>query len=389
MVGASMALALARLGLEIAVIEPTPVRSNSQPSYDERTTAFSAGSQRILQQMNLWPALAEHATPIEHIHVSERGRHGISRIHAADEGVEALGYVMPNRVYGAALNTELRDRGGVNMLCPASVESVRMESAGARVRIAVEGRDTETGAKLLIVADGARSPLRERLGIEAAIHDYGQSAIIANITPSEHHGYWAYERFTSQGPLAMLPMGEGRVGAVWTVAAEAAERAVEMDHATFLHTLQELFGWRLGRFERAGRRFSYPLKRLRANRQVGARYAVIGNAAHALHPVAAQSFNLSLRDVATLAEVIGDAVARGEDPGAIAALERYVARRRRDQWLTTRLTDGLISTFAPRFLPFAKARNAGLIGFDLLPGVKRRFARQMMGLAGRLPRIPR
>lgn len=388
MVGASMALALAGLGLDVAVVEPMPVRSDAQPSYDERVTAFSAGSRSILEQMTLWPALAEHATPIEHIHVSERGRCGFSRLHAADEGVEALGYIMPNRVYGAALHGALRKRSGVSMLCPASVESVTIDKAWAQARLTADDRQIETRAKLLIVADGARSPLRERLGVHATVHDYHQSAIIANVTPSEHHGYWAYERFTSQGPVAMLPMSAGRVGAVWTVAADAADAALALDDETFLHSLQALFGYRLGRFVRAGRRFAYPLKLLRAERQVGPRFAVIGNAAHSLHPVAGQSFNLSLRDVATLAEVVGDTIARGEDPGAIAALECYAARRRRDQRLTVGITDGLMRTFAPRFVPLAKARNAGLLGFDMLPGVKHLFARQTMGLAGRLPRVP-
>lgn len=388
MVGASMALALSGLDLDVAVVEPTPVRSDAQPSYDERATAFSAGSRAILEQMALWPDLAEHATPIEHIHVSERGRCGISRLHAADEGVEALGYIMPNRVYGAALHGALRERSGVTMLCPASVESVTIEKAWAHVQLKADGRDVATRAKLLVVSDGARSPLRERLGVDVSVHDYQQSAIIANVTPSEHHGYWAYERFTSQGPVAMLPMSAGRVGAVWTVAAEAADSALELDDATFLHSLQALFGYRLGRFLRAGRRFAYPLKLLRAERQVGPRFAVIGNAAHALHPVAGQSFNLSLRDVATLAEVVGDTIGRGEDPGAIAALERYAARRRRDQRLTVGITDGLMRAFAPRFAPLAAARNLSLLGFDVLPGVKHLFARQTMGLAGRVPRVP-
>ncbi|HET6725599.1 MAG TPA: 2-octaprenyl-6-methoxyphenyl hydroxylase [Gammaproteobacteria bacterium] len=388
MVGASMALAIANLGLNIAVVEPTPVRSGSQPSYDERVTAFSAGSRRILEQMALWPALAGHATPIEHIHVSERGRFGFSRLHAADEGVEALGYIIPNRVFGMALHAAIGERGGISMLCPARVEDVTIEPAWAEVRLADDEGETRTRAKLLIVADGARSPLRERLGIHAAVHDYRQTAIIANVTPSEHHGYWAYERFTSQGPVAMLPMSEGRVGAVWTVASEAADTAVALDDERFLHNLQALFGWRLGRFERAGKRFAYPLQMLQAERQIGPRAAIIGNAAHSLHPVAGQSFNLSLRDVATLAEVVGDALSRGEDPGAIAALQRYAARRNRDQRLTVGLTDGLMRLFAPHFRPLAHARNLGLVGFDLLPGAKRPFARQTMGLAGRVPRVP-
>jgi 2-octaprenyl-6-methoxyphenol hydroxylase len=388
MVGASMALALSKLGLAVAVVEPKPVRSESQPSYDERVTALSAGSQRILSQMNLWPALAAYATPIEHIHVSERGRFGFSRLHATDEGVEALGYIIPNRVYGAGLYRELEKRDGIEMLCPARVASVSIEKAFADVRLSVDDNDAATRAKLVIVADGARSPLRDHLGFKARVHDYGQNAIIANVTPAKHHHGWAFERFTSQGPVAMLPMSGGRVGAIWTVAAEGADAALALDDDTFLNTLQALFGYRLGRLERAGRRFGYPLKLLRVNRQVGRRVAVIGNAAHALHPIAGQSFNLSLRDVATLSETIGDALARGEDAGSRTALNAYAARRRRDQRMTVGLTDGLMRAFAPHFLPLAHARNLGLTGFDVVPGAKRVFARQTMGLAGRQPRVP-
>lgn len=388
MVGASMAIALTGLGLDIAVVEAVPMRSPEQPSYDERATAFSAGSRRILEQMALWPALAEHATPIKHIHVSERGRFGMSRLHAADEGVEALGYVIPNRVFGGALYEFVGRNDSVSMLCPARVESVAVEKAWAEVRLAAGDREAVTRAKLVIVADGARSPLRERLGIGVIEHDYGQCAIIANVTPAEHHGYWAYERFTSQGPVAMLPMSAGRVGAVWTVAAEAADTAAGLDDKTFLHSLQALFGWRLGRLERAGRRHAYPLKLVRAERQTAPRVALVGNAAHSLHPVAGQGFNLSLRDIATLAEVVGAALERGEDPGAIAALDRYATRRRRDQRLTVGLTDGLNRTFMPHFAPLALARNLGLTGFDLLPGPKRLFARQTMGLLGGVPRVP-
>lgn len=389
MVGASAAIALAGLGLDIAVIEAVPVRAAEQPSYDDRATAFSLGSRRILEQMDLWPALAGQATPIRHIHVSERGRFGISRLHAADEGVDALGYIIPNRVFGTAIGERLGQLANVSLLCPARVERVEATPAAVEATLTVNDRAAATRAKLIVIADGARSPLRAQFGIGATEHDYGQSAIIANVTPSEHHGYWAYERFTPQGPVAMLPMSEGRVGAVWTVAAEAAETAVNLDDATFLHSLQELFGYRLGRFLRAGRRQAYPLKLVHATAQVAPRAALVGNAAHSLHPVAGQGFNLSLRDVATLAEVVGAALARGEDAGSQTALEAYAARRRRDQRLTVGITDGLARLFRPRFAPLALARNVGLIGFDALPWPKRLFARQTMGLTGGVPRVPK
>lgn len=388
MVGASMALALARLGLAIGVVEPRPVQSGSQPSYDDRCTALSAGSQRLLEQMQVWPLLAEDTTPIKHIHVSDRGHYGFTRLHAEEEGVNALGYLIPNRVFGTRLYEAITWHDNIDILCPASVTDVTFNRQGAAVTISADGNQATTQTNLLIASDGARSPLRERLGVSSRRHDYGQTAIITNLTPEADHGNWAYERFAGHGPVALLPMSDNRMGAVWVVQSDAAPAILELDDKAFVSAIQARFGYRLGHFVRAGKRIGYPLTLLRAKKQVDNHFAIIGNAAHALHPVAGQGFNLSLRDVATLAETIGTGLEQGEQPGALPLLQRYASQRRRDQTLTIGLTHTLLGAFGSRIAPVTKVRNLGLLGMDLAPGIKHRFAKQAMGLAGRLPRIP-
>lgn len=204
-----------------------------------------------------------------------------------------------------------------------------------------------------------------------------------------HHHDTAYERFTSSGPLALLPMRDDRCAVVWSVPPRDVETMLGVSDAEFLARLQTRFGDRLGRFSRVGRRNAYPLALTRVSAHVRARVALVGNAAHTVHPVAAQGFNLGLRDVATLAEVVTDAARAGEDIGALAVLERYARWRRRDNLATTLLTDGLIRAFSNSFAPLALARNLGLIGVDLLPPVKRGLMRRTMGLAGKLPRLAR
>jgi 2-octaprenyl-6-methoxyphenol hydroxylase len=224
-------------------------------------------------------------------------------------------------------------------------------------------------------------------GIEAEVLDYEQTAIIFNVTPEEANLGRAFERFTVNGPLAMLPLGEQRCSVVWTVKRELAQSILALDEPLFLARLQEQFGYRLGRLLQTGERSSYPLYRVKAMQQTGHRLLMLGNAAHSLHPVAGQGFNLSLRDVAALAEVM--ATLDGADPGDPAVLARYLEWRQADQDKVLEFTDGLVRLFSNPFAPLRLARSAALLSFDLAPGVKRLFARHTMGRAGRLPRLAR
>lgn len=381
MVGLSLAAALADLPLEVAVVEPVAAEADEQPSFDSRTTALSNGSRRVLEAVGAWAALAARATPIRRIHVSERGVFGTATLEAGEQGLAALGYTIENRLLGQALRERVGRAARVR-LHPGRV--VGLESGADAVRLTTDaGKVIE--ARLLVAADGAQSAVRAALGIGASVAEYDQHAVIAHVDTTKFHDYTAYERFTATGPLAVLPIVEGRCAVVWTLAPEAARRALALPDAGFLAELQQVFGLRLGRFTRVGRRQSYPLALTQAERLTAPRAAVLGNAAQSLHPVAGQGFNLALRDAAMLAELI----AQGDDPGAPALLERYAEWRAPDRDAVVRFTDALVRGFGLPLGMLARARGQGLVLFDLVRPVKREFARRTMGLAGRQPRLVR
>ena len=391
MVGASLALALAPLPWRIAVVEAFAPSSESQPSYDDRATALAEGSRRIFDTLGVWPELARSAAPIRRIHVSDRGRFGFARLAAGDYGVDALGHVVENRRLGTVLWDALACRPRVDLLAPCRV--VAVDAAGEPATVEVEAADGETHtltAGLVVAADGARSRTREMLGMPVRMDDYGQQALIANVTVTDGGtGDEAYERFTDEGPLALLPMTGNRWSLVWTMSPERAALIAEADEPAFLAALQDAFGYRLGGFERAGRRQRYPLQLVAAIEQRLGRVLLIGNAAHGLHPVAGQGFNLGLRDVAVLADVLASTSEAGGDPGASATLEAYLDWRREDHERVIGLTDSLVRLFTNPLAPVRGARALGLIGLDLIGPAKDLFARQAMGLQGRLPRLAR
>ncbi|HEY7378457.1 MAG TPA: 2-octaprenyl-6-methoxyphenyl hydroxylase [Steroidobacteraceae bacterium] len=385
MVGASLAVALRPLGLRVALIESVPIQADAQPSFDDRTTALSNGSRRILDSMGLWQRLERHATAIRRIHVSDQGRFGFARIDAREEGVVALGYVAANRAIGAALWQELQS-GQTDVLCPARVERIETGDEHVNVLVRTQAGERELQARLLVAADGANSAVRQHAGIEVTSWDYEQTAIITNVATQRFHDYVAYERFTPTGPLAMLPLCDGRCTVVWTLAPQLAETTLKLGDEAFLAALQEKFGFRLGRLTRVGRRHSYPLALTKAEERVGERLVIIGNAAQGLHPIAGQGFNLGLRDVAALAEAIADA---REDPGGAAMLERYDAWRRADRRSVIAFTDGLVRLFRSPLGPVKALRDVGLLLFDVMPPAKSALALLSMGVAGRLPKLSR
>ncbi|MDH3589589.1 MAG: 2-octaprenyl-6-methoxyphenyl hydroxylase [Gammaproteobacteria bacterium] len=384
MVGASLAAALAPLSLRVTVVEAKAPRDPGQPSYDDRSTALAYGSRRIIETLGLWPALESAATPIHGIHVSDRGRFGVTRLDRDEQGLPALGYVVDNRALGPVLWRAM-EQSQVEILCPAGIKAINLKRDCAEVSVSTEDGPVVCNTRLLVVADGARSTTRELLGIGADITRYEQIAVITNVTPEKYHEHVAYERFTDTGPLAFLPMSNGRCSVVWTLPPDEADTALLCDDDQFLSALQDAFGHRLGRLTRCGSRHSYPLFLVKAAQISGERHVLIGNAAHGLHPVAGQGFNLGLRDVAALADVIAD----NDDPGDAIALRRYTQWRESDHDRVINLTDGLVRLFTSDFAPVKLARGAGLAALDLLGAPRGAFARQTMGLRGRLPRLAR
>jgi len=390
LVGASLALALAPLGLHVALVEATPPDARAHPSFDERTTALANGSVRIFRSLGVWQFMEREATPIRRIHVSEQGRFGAARIDASEQGLESLGFVVPNRVIGAALWEGLRRCRDVVAVAPARVTGSVLDGELRVIRCEREAGEQVIRARLVVAADGARSALREAAGIGAEHWTYDQTAIVTTMTTQRFHDHVAYERFTAQGPIAVLPLDQGRCGVVWTRRPQEAERLMALSDEAFLAEFQSAFGFRLGRLLRIGARQAYPLALSRAGRHVATRLAIVGNAAQALHPIAGQGFNLGLRDAASLAEVLTDARAEGEtDVGAPAALESYAAWRDEDRRRIVAFTDGLVRLFASPLGVLRGLRSVGLLAFDALPPAKGAMARLSVGAAGRVPRLAR
>jgi len=392
MIGTSLGLALAPLQLRVAVVEAVARGAAQQPSFDERSTALSRSSQRTFEAMGLWPDIVAASTPIKNIHVSDKGHFGFSHIDASEQKVEALGYVVINHVLGEVLQSSLRNVDGLDLLCPASICEVASSDEEITTAIEEPGGRRALTCKLLVAADGANSNVRDMIGISASRVDYEQLAVIGNVLPDIAPDNRAYERFTDTGPLAMLPIADDRAAFVWMLSPGNAEDLLALSDEEFTERLQDTFGYRLGRFSKVGKRAAYPLALTRANGLIAKRSLVIGNAAHGLHPVAAQGFNLGMRDVATLCECIADARDDQEqmfDCGSAAILENYAEWRRSDQQKLVRFTDGIVRLFGDQRPPVRVLRNLGMLAFDMIPGIRKTFARHTMGLAGRLPRLSR
>ena len=399
MVGASLAHALKGSGLRIGLIEAVALHDENQPSYDSRAIALSWGSRRIFEGMGVWEAMErEGVTAIRTIKVSDRGHFGATRMEADEEAVDALGYVAEAEVIGRALASDLSHLPGVELFCPARLDDIVIDEVGARVTIDTEGELRELGARLVVAADGGRSTVRERLGARTFNLGYGQTAVIANVITDRPHGNVAFERFTDSGPLALLPntapewmggaeTGDRRWSLVWTVHDHEVAEHLALDDAAFLARLQQRLGRRAGRVFSVSPRRAYPLGLQYVRDHVRPRLAFIGNAAHLIHPVGGQGFNLGLRDVAVLAEVLLAAAEQGADPGSLETLNGYARWRRPDYLRVMGFTDGLARTFSNDFRPLVVARNLGMVAMDLIPPVRRLFTRQAMGVNGRQPRL--
>ncbi|TVP88247.1 MAG: 2-octaprenyl-6-methoxyphenyl hydroxylase [Pseudomonadaceae bacterium] len=384
MVGASLALALQAgakaAGWQIQLIEAQPPKDGGyQPSYDARSTALSQGSCRLFEQLGVWDRLAERVEPIAHIHVSDQGQPGITRLAARDEGVPALGYVVENTWLGEVLLQAL-DTSVVQWLAPMQVTAADARPGGYELSLKGAAGEQKLTTDLLVVADGGRSGLLDSLGVHRQQRHYGQAAIIANITSSKGHQGVAYERFTPNGPLALLPLSEQRSALVWTLPEERSDAVMALPDNEFLQQLQQAFGYRLGGLTRVGERYAYPLSLIEAAEQVRPHMVVLGNAAHSLHPIAGQGFNLSLRDTLALADHLLAAAGRAQNPGELSLLQAYWQQQQRDQQLTVAFSDRLTRLFSNRQPLLTAGRNLGLLGLDLLPPFKHLLARQAMGL---------
>jgi 2-octaprenyl-6-methoxyphenol hydroxylase len=387
LVGASLALGLQGTGVRVLLIEGVAPDSAAQPSFDERTTALGNASRRIFQGLGVWDEVSRQAAAIRAIHVSDAGRFGFARLKAEEHGIDALGYVVPNRVLGTALWGRLSGAGGIEVRVPATVENLDITTEHAYFTVvAATGLREVISARLLVAADGAQSAVRAAAGIAAGIEDYEEVAIAAAVMADRPHDGTAYERFTPSGPVAVLPLRGGGYGTIWSCSPRRAAELLALTDDAYLGELQSRFGWRAGRFLRIGRRASYPLKLTRAVSSVAQRTVLVGNAAQALHPIAGQGFNLGLRDAALLAEVIAGAAG---DVGSAEVLRKFSEWRAADRGRVVRFTDSLVKLFGSRRPGISLLRNIGLLAFDLSPPAKRALARVSLGFGGPTPRLAR
>lgn len=391
LVGASLACALAPLGLKVALVEAVAFRASSQPSYDDRTLALSTSSCKILQGLGLWPELEQNATPIREIQVRELDRPGRVIMDPSELGLDRFGHVVEARVFGAVMAATLPQLENVDFLCPVSLTSIEQGEDDCVLETCGEAGAETIRAKLLVGADGAESFVRESLGIESERHDYGQSAVICNVTPEQAHRGRAFELFTPSGPMAVMPHVEERCGLIWCVPTAGVKQLMELSEAEFMRQANARFGRHLGRFVKMGKRSAYPLKLVRAKEDIRPRAVILGNAAHAIHPVGAQGFNLGLRDAATLAEVLADALGKhpAADPGDMELLRRYSAWRRPDQEGTIAYSDGLARIYSNPAPVVSAARLAALLAHAFVPALRKQMAVKAMGFRGRIPRLAR
>ena len=388
MVGVTLALLLAREpGLSITLVEaarlptltpgePLPFR----PSFDARNTALSRRTVATYRELGLWDELQAHATPIFDIHISDRGRFGMARLNAAEENVESFGQVIENAWLGLVLLAAVKACSNVRVIDGASLTGIQQGKDSITATIRQGDSTLELSTPRLVAADGAESSCRRLLGVGVQQSDYHQTAIVTTVATHLPHQHMAYERFTDTGPIALLPLPGDRRALIWTLPTGGEEAALALDDAAFLSALQEAFGRRAGKFLRVGKRFAYPLSLMVAQQQVQPRAVILGNAAHTLHPVAGQGFNLCLRDCLALSERLIEACRSGADPGELALLRDYEKARSTDQHNVIQFSDKLVRGFSSKLPGWGLLRNLGMVGFDLLPPAKQALARYAMGL---------
>ncbi|HCE1606565.1 TPA: 2-octaprenyl-6-methoxyphenyl hydroxylase [Vibrio parahaemolyticus] len=380
MAGATLALAIEHLSqgaLRVAVVEPFKAQSDQHPGFDSRSIALSYGTVNLLRHLELWSAIEPFSTPIEHIHVSDRSHAGMTDITKHDVGVEALGYVVELADVGRVYQELLTHSTAIDLYCPDSAKHITRTQENVTLELA---SGELLNAKLLVAADGAVSQCCQQIGLELSEHDFDQVAVIANIVTQEPHQGRAFERFTENGPVALLPMSDNRMSLVWCLRPDEAQIVMELPESEFLERLQQDFGWRLGAMQKVGLRASYPLLLRHRKQNISHRFAIVGNAAQTLHPIAGQGFNLGIRDVVTLAEEL---VKQGEDVGRYQGLIRFSQRREADRNETIWLTSSLVHIFSNDLLAMRIGRNAALAAMDNLSIFKQPLLRHTLGLVKR------
>ncbi|WP_288387452.1 2-octaprenyl-6-methoxyphenyl hydroxylase [uncultured Acinetobacter sp.] len=389
MVGLSLALMLAKQNIAVKLLEaiqyPDYDDENLAPyhsSFDARNTALSRRSVQIYQKLQLWDALQQHATPILQVHITEEGSFGKARLVASQEKVESFGQVIENAWLGRVLLTQVRQHELIELIDGVKVTSLKQDQDFVYLNAEREHEQLELQAKLVIAADGRDSFCRQALGVGADVRDYDQVAIVTTVQTSKPHEQIGFERFSALGPLALLPLpGESRRSVVWPVKKGTEDEWLgEHNDQHFLDALQKTYGDRAGTFEKTGRRFSYPLSQVLAHKQAVGRVVLMGNAAHTIHPVAGQGFNLCLRDADVLVRHLLQQLSKSDDIGEPENLLAYEQARLKDQQRVIKFCDSVVRGFSNQNPVLKLLRNTGLVAFDVIPGIKPLVANYAMGL---------
>ncbi|WP_062034492.1 2-octaprenyl-6-methoxyphenyl hydroxylase [Acinetobacter sp. BMW17] len=389
MVGLSLALMLAKQNIAVKLLEaikyPNYDDVNLAPyysSFDARNSALSRRTVQIYQELGLWNALQEHATPILEVNITEQGSFGKARLKAEQEKVESFGQVIENAWLGRVLLAEVQKQPFIELIDGVQVTQLTQDTDMAYIEASRGEEQLSLQAKLVIAADGRDSFCRKALGIGASEHDYDQVAIVTTVQTSKPHNHVGFERFSSLGPLALLPLpGEYRRSVVWPVKkGTEGEWLGDENDQHFLDALQETYGDRAGKFQKTGKRFSFRLSQVLAEKQVVGRVVLMGNAAHTIHPVAGQGFNLCMRDAHVLVRYLAEQIAQNSDLGDAEMLQAYEASRLTDQQRVIKFCDSVVRGFSNSNPILKFIRNTGLVAFDTIPGIKPLVANYAMGL---------
>ena len=394
LVGASLACALEGSGLDVALVESEPQRASVIPDSDARSLALAAASLNALGALGVLRHLPTQPTLIRRIHVSRRGDFGAVSLRAEEYGRAAFGGVVPAPALGVALQARLRELRGFSHFAGARLVALRENEGLREADIVCDGAAATLRARLLVGADGTASFVRDALGIASSSHDYAQHLFAGSVRAARPSDGQAWERFTDDGPMALLPQASGQhastmYGCICTVPNAQAETVAALDDAGFIALLQERFGWRAGRFIAVGRRVGYPLRQCIAERLTAYRAIIMGNAAQTLHPIGAQGFNLGLRDALTLAELVSDVGAYGGDIGDASLLDAYAQRRAGDREETLRFSDGLARITSNPAPPMRLLRSFAMSALDALPDLRASLVGGAMGFRGVVPALAR
>lgn len=382
--GNCLALALKDTGMKIAIIEANTREFLLKSDMGDRALALAAGTVRTLDKLGIWQSIQSKATAIKDIHVSDKGHFGKVRLSAKKQNVDALGYVITARAIESHLVQEV-EKTSVTVVSPARVVGLASDENSVHISLKYHDESSCITAQLLVGADGGNSTIRKLLDISQEITEYGQTALVTTVKTTLHHNNIAYERFTDSGPLALLPAGKKECAVVWTRRNDDAAALMADNEIDFLDQLQLCFGYRLGRLSLSAPRRAFPVSLIKAGKMQSGRAIIIGNAVHQLHPVAGQGFNLGLRDVVQLADMLIKRHGQNKDLGSPDFLHTYVMARETDHRKTISFTDSLVRLFSNDNLALAAARNIGLAIFDHIPAAKYFLSKHAMGLAQKIP----